>query len=64
MELLKSEIQSLVEKAVEGLGVEPSLVGKMLQATRELDQGDLSLPCFPFAKSLGKAPVDLSLIHI
>ena len=60
MELLKSEIQSLVETAVEGLGVEPSLVGKMLQATRELDQGDLSLPCFPFAKSLGKAPADIA----
>ena len=60
MELLKSEIQPLVEKAVEGLGVEPKLVGKMLQATRELDQGDLSLPCFPFAKSLGKAPADIA----
>jgi arginyl-tRNA synthetase len=60
MELLKSEIQPLVERAVEGLGVEPKLVGKMLQATRELDQGDLSLPCFPFAKSLGKAPADIA----
>ena len=60
MELLKSEVQPIVEKAVQGLGIDPSLVGRMLQSTRELDQGDLSLPCFPFAKLLGKAPADIA----
>ena len=60
MELLKSEVQPIVEKAVQGLGIDPSLVGRMLQSTRELDQGDLSLPCFPFAKMLGKAPADIA----
>ena len=60
MELLKSEVQPIVEKAVQRLGIDPSLVGRMLQSTRELDQGDLSLPCFPFAKMLGKAPADIA----
>ena len=56
MELLKSEIQPLVESALAQLGGDPSLVGRMLQPAKEADQGDLSLPCFPFAKTLGAAP--------
>ena len=51
MDLLKNEIQPLVENAVTSMGVDPGLVGRLLQPARELDQGDLSLPC-------------LSLIHI
>ena len=46
MELLKSEIQPIVETALESLGVDSSLVERMLQTAREADQGDLSLPCF------------------
>ena len=60
MELLKSEIQPLVEAALESLGVDASLVERMLQPARETDQGDLSLPCFPFAKALGMAPVAIA----
>ena len=60
MELLKSEIQPLVEAAVESFGVDASLVERMLQPARETDQGDLSLPCFPFAKALGMAPVAIA----
>ena len=33
---------------------------RMLQAAREADQGDLSLPCFPFAKTLGAAPATIA----
>lgn len=60
MELLKSEIQPLVEAALESLGVDASLVDRMLQPAREADQGDLSLPCFPFAKTLSMAPVAIA----
>ena len=60
MELLKSEIQPLVEAALVSLGVDASLVERMLQPAREADQGDLSLPCFPFAKALGMAPVAIA----
>ena len=60
MELLKSEIQPIVEGALESLGVDVSLVERMLQPAREADQGDLSLPCFPFAKVLGMAPIAIA----
>ena len=32
----------------------------MLVRSREHAQGDLSLPCFPFAKELGKSPVEIA----
>lgn len=60
MELLKRHAAPLVEQALESLGVDPSLVERMLQPAREADQGDLSLPCFPFAKILGMAPADIA----
>ncbi len=33
---------------------------KMLGPARETDQGDLALPCFPFAKVAGKSPDDIA----
>lgn len=60
VELLKSEIQPLVEDALAQLGGDASLVVRMLQPAREADQGDLSLPCFPFAKTLGAAPATIA----
>ena len=60
MDLLKNEIQPLVENAVASMGVDPDLVGRLLQPARELDQGDLSLPCFAFAKTLGMAPAAIA----
>ena len=60
MDLLKNEILPLVEQAAEGMGVDASLIPRMLQPARELDQGDLSLPCFPFAKALGMAPAAIA----
>ena len=59
MELLKTKIQPLIEEAVEGLGVDSSLVGRMLQPSTGHTWPpvcDLSLPCFQFAKKLGMAP--------
>ena len=60
MDLLKLEIQPLVEAALESLGIDPELVGRLLQPAKETGQGDLSLPCFPFAKTLGKAPAAIA----
>ena len=59
MDLLKTKIQPLIEEAVEGLGVDSSLVGRMLQPSTGHTWPpvcDLSLPCFQFAKRLGMAP--------
>ena len=63
MQLLKSNIQSLIEKAVEDLGVDAGLVGSMLQPSSGHTWPpvcDLSLPCFQFAKTLGMAPVAIA----
>ena len=56
MDLLKNEIMPLVEQAAGDMGLDTSLISRVLQPAREPDQGDLSLPCFPFAKTLGMAP--------
>ena len=60
MELLKNEILPLVEQAAESMGLDAGLMARVLQPARELDQGDLSLPCFPFAKALGMAPAAIA----
>ena len=51
MQLLKEQILPLVEQAVSAFGATDLPVASMLQTARELDQGDLTLPCFPFAKA-------------
>lgn len=56
MDLLKTQVTPLVKKALESLGLDGTLAEKMLQPARESSQGDLSLPCFPFAKTLSMAP--------
>ena len=44
MELLKSEIQPLVEAALESLGVDASLVERMLQPARETTKATFLCP--------------------
>ncbi|MDA8765789.1 arginine--tRNA ligase, partial [Candidatus Poseidoniales archaeon] len=56
MQMLKRIIEPLIEAALKDVGIQNSHWKKMLAPSRELDQGDLSLPCFPFAKQLGQAP--------
>lgn len=60
MDLLKNEILPLVEQAAESMELDAGLIARVLQPARELDQGDLSLPCFPFAKTLGMAPAAIA----
>ena len=60
MQLLKHHVTPLVERALDGMGVDPSLAERMLNPARESEQGDLSLPCFPFAKALGMAPAEIA----
>ena len=56
MQMLKTVIEPLIEAALEEVGINNSHWKSMLAPSRELEQGDLSLPCFPFAKQLGQAP--------
>lgn len=60
MQMLKRIVQPLIVEALSNMGVEQMPIEKMLQASRELDQGDLALPCFPFAKRLGMAPAEIA----
>lgn len=58
------ELKRILEPHIESLLVElgcDSLPWKdMLTTARESDQGDLALPCFPFAKILQKPPVEIA----
>lgn len=56
MQMLKAIIAPLIEEALNEVGVVNEHWKNMLTPSRELEQGDISLPCFPFAKQLGKAP--------
>ena len=56
MQILKAVVEPLIEQALAQVGITNDHWRSMLAPSRELDQGDLSLPCFPFAKQLGKAP--------
>jgi arginyl-tRNA synthetase len=56
MQMLKAKIEPLIEAALLQVGIVNDHWRSMLAPSRELDQGDLSLPCFPFAKQLGQAP--------
>lgn len=60
MELLKANVITLVEAALEAIGGDRKLVKSVLQPAREADQGDLTLPCFPFAKALRKSPLSIA----
>jgi arginyl-tRNA synthetase len=60
MELLKAHATPIVEAAMQAIGGDSDLVKQVLQPAREADQGDLTLPCFPFAKTLRKAPAAIA----
>ena len=60
MEILRKIIESSLESALIDAGIQGDFWKKALGPSREKDQGDLSLPCFPFAKQLGKNPADIA----
>ena len=45
-----------MEKAMQDVGIQGDFWRNMLSRSKEASQGDLALPCFPFAKQLGCAP--------
>jgi arginyl-tRNA synthetase len=60
MEILRQLIEPSLESALADIGVEGDFWKKALGVSREKDQGDLSLPCFPFAKQLGRNPAEIA----
>ena len=56
LKLLQAMISPHLEAMLSEKGVEKDTWGAMLQPSRESSQGDLTLPCFPFASKLKMAP--------
>ena len=60
MDLLRKIIEPSLELALADIGVKGDFWKKALGVSREKEQGDLSLPCFAFAKQLGRSPADIA----
>tara|TARA_B110000444_G_scaffold89233_1_gene84406 strand:- start:28117 stop:29898 length:1782 start_codon:yes stop_codon:yes gene_type:complete len=60
MQMLRDVLEPLLEAVLQDIGVNSQHWRSMLVRSREHDQGDLSLPCFPFAKELGKSPIEIA----
>jgi arginyl-tRNA synthetase len=60
MNNLRKIIEPSLESALAEIGVSGDFWKKALGTSREKAQGDLSLPCFPFAKQLGRNPVEIA----
>ena len=56
MKILQATISPYLESILSEMGVGKDTWASMLQPSREADQGDLTLPCFPFASMLKMAP--------
>ena len=56
MKLLRTHVEPVLGAALVSIGINNQNWKSMLAQSREHSQGDLSLPCFPFAKQLGKSP--------
>ena len=60
MQILRGIIEQPLESALADMGVKGDFWKQALGPSRERDQGDLSLPCFPFAKQLGRNPAEIA----
>lgn len=60
MQLLRDEVEELIGQALVNAGISGQQWRQMLAPSRDLTQGDLSLPCFPLAKQLSRNPVELA----
>ena len=60
MKILRNHVEPALGAALESIGIDNDSWKSMLSQSRELSQGDLSLPCFPFAKQLGRSPNDIA----
>jgi len=60
MKILQATISPHLESILSKMGVAKNAWESLLQPSREASQGDLTLPCFPFASVLRKAPQAIS----
>ena len=60
MEILRQHVEQLLSPALVALGITNDNWKTMISVSREKSLGDLSLPCFAFAKQLSMAPNDIA----
>ena len=60
MEILRQHVEELLTPALANLGITNDNWKGMISISRERQMGDLSLPCFAFAKQLSMAPTDIA----
>ena len=60
MKILQATISPHLESILSEMGVVKDAWESLLQPSREASQGDLTLPCFPFASVMRKAPQAIS----
>ena len=60
MQALIDEVLPSLESAMTSVGIQGDFWKKMLSRSKEASQGDLALPCFPFAKQLGCSPDEVA----
>ena len=60
MQALIDEVLPALESAMASVGIQGDYWKKMLARSKEASQGDLALPCFPFAKQLGCSPDEVA----
>ena len=56
LQTLIDQVLPSMKSAMESVGIQGDYWQKMLGRSKEASQGDLALPCFPFAKQLGCSP--------
>jgi len=61
MQALIDEVLPSLEVAMTDVGVQGDFWKRMLSRSKEANQGDLALPCFPFAKQLGCSPDEVAV---
>jgi arginyl-tRNA synthetase len=60
MNRLKPIIINELRPIFENLGIDENQWHPLIQTSRESSQGDLTLPCFPLAKVVGKNPLEIA----
>lgn len=60
MEIIRSHVEQILSPALQQLGINNDNWKSMIAPSREKSMGDLSLPCFAFAKQLSMAPNEIA----
>ena len=60
MEIIRSHVEQILSPALHQLGINNDNWKSMIAPSREKSMGDLSLPCFAFAKQLSMAPNEIA----